>query len=41
MTQTQRHAAMAILFPWVITAAGAQWLGALVQRLPWDRCGVE
>ncbi len=28
-------------FPWVTTAAGAQWLDNLVHRAPWNQCGVE
>jgi hypothetical protein len=31
----------ALAFPWVPTTAGAPWLGALVHRGAWNRCGVE
>jgi hypothetical protein len=36
-----RDPALPFPFPWVPTAAGTQWLDALVPRVPWVRCEVE
>jgi hypothetical protein len=36
-----RDPALTFPFLWLTTAAGAQWLDALVHRVSWGLCGVE